>query len=77
VVNSTVYDSNSFGEGYVGPDTVGFSTVASSSNGRRGIYTVRVRRVGYLLWQRFDVRVDGDRCGADATDLQVRLKPAP
>jgi hypothetical protein len=51
--------------------------LASNSSGVAGIYQVRVRRSGYRLWQRSGVVVDGDRCGALATSLDVRLQPEP
>jgi hypothetical protein len=79
VTNETVYDSSFFGGVSGAPfDTASFSAVNSSAiNSRPGIYTVRVRRSGYRLWQRTSVRVGGDRCGADATELLIRLQPTP
>jgi hypothetical protein len=77
VTNPTVYDSTSFGIPGADSDTTSFSTLVSSPDGKPGTYTVRVRKAGYQLWQLANVRVGGDRCGADATDLQVRLQRVP
>ena len=77
VANQTIYDSTSFGIPGAGSDTDKVTTLVSSPNGAPGTYAVRVRQTGYRLWQLMDVRVTGNRCGADATDLQVRLQRAP
>ena len=78
VTNATVYDSSFFvGVSSLPFDTASFSTVASASNGEPGTYTVRVRRAGSRTWERTSVRVGGNRCGADATRLLVRLQPTP
>ena len=69
VTNHAVYDSTAF--------AFELSYVQSAANGRAGVYTVRVREAGYRLWERTEVVVNGDRCGADATELQVRLQPGP
>ncbi len=79
VTNETVYDSSFFGDVSGVPfDTASYTAVNSSAtNSRPGVYTVRVRHSGYRLWVRTNVRVGGDRCGADATELLIRLQPTP
>jgi hypothetical protein len=62
-----------------GGDTLTISQLGSPANtqGQPGIYSVRVRRVGYQLWQRRNVEVTGGRCGVGRTPilLTVRLQP--
>ena len=79
VTNETVYDSSFFDSvSGVSFDTASFSAFNSSAtNSRPGVYTVRVRHSGYRLWERTNVRVGGDRCGAAATELLIRLQRTP
>jgi hypothetical protein len=69
VTNQAVYDSTAF--------AFEPSYVQSAVHGRAGIYTVRVRKAGYRLWERTGIVVNGDRCGPEATELQVRLQSGP
>jgi len=79
VTNETVYDSSFFDSvSGVSFDTASFSAFNSSAtNSRPGVYTVRVRHSGYRLWERTNVRVGGDRCGAAATEVLIRLQRTP
>ena len=70
----SVYDSMYWDALKYVVDTSRFSVLYSAPNGRPGIYTVRVRRPGYQLWQRSDVYVDGDRCGAAIPPLQLSAR---
>jgi hypothetical protein len=69
VTNPAVYDSSTFP--YESP------IVLSAGNATAGTYTVRVRKAGYRLWERTGIVVKGDRCGAEAVELQIRLQPGP
>jgi hypothetical protein len=69
VTNQSVYDSTAFP--YESP------TVLSAGNATAGTYTVRVRKAGYRLWEQTGIVVNGDRCGAEAVELQIRLRPKP
>jgi hypothetical protein len=75
VTNTAVYDSSMSPQGFT--DTSAVSSLESAPNGVGGVYAVRVRKIGYRLWQQTGVVVNGDRCGADAVSLQVRLQPGP
>lgn len=42
---------------------------------RAGTYTVRVRRPGYALWERQNVRVTSDQCHVVTARVRARLQP--
>lgn len=74
VAGVSAYDSTFVGAPFYAPGN--YSTVRNSRVGTPGIYTIRVRHPGYQLWQRVDVRVDGDRCAAFTEKLLARLQPS-
>ena len=69
VTNQAVYDSTMF--------SYESSYALSAGNATAGTYTVRVRKSGYRLWEQTGIVVHGDRCGAEAVELQIRLQPEP
>ena len=79
VENASVYDSVPFAEFIVdvqpGTDTTIFATI-HSRRAEWGSFTVRVRRAGYVPWERRDVEVARDRCGPRAALVEVRLQRA-
>ncbi len=44
---------------------------------RPGRYQVTVRRPGYAVWRRENVRVTADRCHVRTVHFDARLQPAP
>jgi hypothetical protein len=76
---AAVYDSNFFDEavGLTSASDAGAPIEVTSNASEPGSYTVRGRRTGYALWSADNVHVQAERCGAIATQLDVRLQPMP
>jgi hypothetical protein len=77
--NDAVYDSSFFADdiGLTAESDAGAPVEVTSRANEPGVYSVRVRRSGYELWSRGGVQVKAERCGAEATHLDVRLQRAP
>lgn len=71
--DGTYSDSAVSGTGFPMPGDSAF--YATNTYERVGTYTVRVRRPGYALWQRQDVRVTKDRCHVVTVRVRARLQP--
>jgi hypothetical protein len=59
---------------YEGADIV--PAALGGAYGRPGMYTLRVERPGYQLWDTAGVRVIADECGPITVHLLARLSPA-
>jgi hypothetical protein len=70
---SVVLRSGAYADSLVAPPGVNSVGVGN----RAGTFTLTVRRAGYELWTRTDVRVEAGPCGAATVELTARLNRAP
>jgi len=74
VARSSIYaDSMSYPSGHPEMD----ARSLTGANEHAGVFTVTITKAGYRDWTRNDVRVTGDECHVNTTELAALLQPLP